>query len=130
MNTIGGRLDRAMKGAKIESQAELARRSGVPQPTISRILKDPGKKGPETETLRKLANACGVRFEWLNEGTGESGLGQAQGQSQEQSSLVDEILEIAALYREASDRERAMIMNAARLVRRNKRLADNAGNGN
>lgn len=67
--TIGNRLDQAMKAARIKSQSELARASGVPQATISRILKGVGSKGPETETVKKLAKACHVSFSWLNEGS-------------------------------------------------------------
>lgn len=70
--TIGNRLDQAMKAARIKSQSELARVSGVPQATISRILKGVGSKGPETETVKKLAKACRVTFSWLNEGTAEA----------------------------------------------------------
>ncbi|MNK04380.1 helix-turn-helix protein [compost metagenome] len=66
--TIGNRLDQAMKAARIKSQSELARLSGVPQATISRILKGVGSKGPESETVKKLAKACRVSFSWLNEG--------------------------------------------------------------
>jgi len=62
---IGERLDKAMKKAGFESQNSLSRASGVPQPTINRILKGAGKKGPETETIRKLASTCSVTFEWL-----------------------------------------------------------------
>lgn len=69
--TIGNRLDQAMKAARIKSQSELARISGVPQATISRILKGVGSKGPETETIKKLAKACRVTFSWLNEGVAE-----------------------------------------------------------
>ena len=65
---IGDRLDQAMKTARITSQSELSRISGVPQATISRILKGTGAKGPETETVKKLARACKVSFSWLNEG--------------------------------------------------------------
>ncbi|WP_278540390.1 helix-turn-helix domain-containing protein [Oxalobacter formigenes] len=68
---IGNRLDEAMLEAGYKSQAELARASGVPQPTISRILKGTGKKGPETETIKKLAGSCGVNSEWLITGNGE-----------------------------------------------------------
>lgn len=70
--TIGDRLDKAMKAAKIDSQSELQRLSGVPQATISRILKGGGKRGPESETIKKLAKACRVSFEWLNEGIEDS----------------------------------------------------------
>lgn len=78
--TIGNRLDQAMKAARIKSQSELARVSGVPQATISRILKGVGSKGPETETVKKLARACRVSFSWLNEGAGSSATDLADAQ--------------------------------------------------
>ncbi len=65
---IASRLDQAMKKAGYKTQQALADASDVPQPTIARILKGLGKKGPESETVRKLANACGVSFSWLMEG--------------------------------------------------------------
>ncbi|MES2073967.1 MAG: S24 family peptidase [Pseudomonadota bacterium] len=70
LTTLTSRLDTAMQAAGFASQSALARASGVPQPTINRILKSVGTKGPETETLRKLASACNVSFEWLHEGIG------------------------------------------------------------
>jgi len=69
-NTIGWRLDKAMQDARIKSQSELARQSGVPQPTINRILNGESKRGPETATVIALANATGVEFSWLLEGRG------------------------------------------------------------
>lgn len=57
-----------MNSAGIASQSELARQSGVPQPTINRILLRPGRRGPATDTLRTLATACGVSFQWLANG--------------------------------------------------------------
>lgn len=57
-------------GRKRMTQAELSRRSGVPQPTINRILKGGGTKGPETGTLIKLAQPLNVTVSWLREGTG------------------------------------------------------------
>jgi len=74
-DTIGWRLDKAMQDARIKSQAELARRSGIPQPTVNRILNGEGKKGPETATLVALANATGVEFLWLLEGRGPQNSG-------------------------------------------------------
>jgi phage repressor protein C with HTH and peptisase S24 domain len=68
--TIATRLDEAMKAAGKLSQSELSRRSGVPQPTINRILKGTGKKGPESHTIKPLAEACNVAFQWLYEGIG------------------------------------------------------------
>lgn len=63
--SIGDRLDKAMKSAGYKSQTALAKASGVPQPTVNRILKGGGKRGPETETIKRLAGACGVSFTWL-----------------------------------------------------------------
>lgn len=68
--TIGHRLDLAMKAAGFLNQKTLEEASGIPQPTISRILKNTGKKGPEAHTVKRLAEACGVSFQWLYEGTG------------------------------------------------------------
>jgi phage repressor protein C with HTH and peptisase S24 domain len=70
MTTIASRLDEAMKEAGFDSQSSLSRASGIPQPTINRILKSVGTKGPEASTLQKLAEACNVTFNWLHEGTG------------------------------------------------------------
>lgn len=58
---IGDALDSAMQTAdngKPMSQAELSRRSGVPQPTISRTLS--GKTIPETQTLAALIDVLGT----------------------------------------------------------------------
>lgn len=62
------RLDSAMRKAGFKSQSALARASGVPQPTINRLLKRPSPQGPEYSTSRKLARACGVQFDWLVNG--------------------------------------------------------------
>lgn len=70
--TIADRLNEAMMGGdgrEPVSQSALFRRSGVPQPTIARILKGKGKSGPETATLVALAQALGVEFLWLQQGT-------------------------------------------------------------
>lgn len=67
---IAARLDEAMKLRNVKTQVSLAETSGVPQPTIARILKGTGKQGPETETLRALAKALAVHLRWLQEGLG------------------------------------------------------------
>jgi transcriptional regulator with XRE-family HTH domain len=68
---IANRLDKAMTQAGFKSQSALSRASGIPQPTINRILKGGGKKGPETATIQKLAIATNVSFAWLHEGIDE-----------------------------------------------------------
>lgn len=67
---IATRLDSAMRSAKVGSQSQLARMSGVPQPTISRILKGQGTQGAETVTLVALASALNVDLRWLQQGIG------------------------------------------------------------
>ena len=49
--TLTSRLETAMQAAGFASQSALSRASGVPQPTINRILNAVGTMGPETETL-------------------------------------------------------------------------------
>lgn len=120
--SIGNRLDKAMTDAKIPSQSALQRISGVPQATISRILKGNGKKGPETETIRKLAAACNVSFEWLNEGIGSPGrvptTRQTQIEVQEPANsdalTPEEIKELVNAYCGLGAKERRIILNSAK----------------
>lgn len=122
-----------MREARFKSQNALHRASGVPQATISRILSGDGKKGPETETIRKLAAACNVNFEWLNEGIGpkhreeRKGAGvhhlapvkSAEPVSEDQRGVVintDEMIELLALYQQATDRGRRFILESARVA--------------
>lgn len=65
---ISDRLDIAMHRAGYHSQSALARASGVSQSSINRILKKAGASGPESDTIKKLAQACGVSFQWLLDG--------------------------------------------------------------
>jgi len=70
---IATRLDQAMhdpRWPKAWSQYRLAKESGVPQATISRILKGDMPQGPEVGTLRALAKCLGISFTWLSEGGG------------------------------------------------------------
>lgn len=64
---IATRLDLMMRERKVKSQSALSRLSGVPQPTIARVLKGTTDT-PELGTVKKLANALGVTATWLVEG--------------------------------------------------------------
>jgi transcriptional regulator with XRE-family HTH domain len=75
---IKSRLDKAMRDAGFKTQMSLSVAAEVPQATISRILK--GVNDPELPTLRKLAAACEVNFEWLNEGIGPQRRGEKAGE--------------------------------------------------
>lgn len=69
--TIATRLDRLMHARKVKSQSALARMTGVPQPTINRILKGQTDT-PELGTIKKIAAAFNVSATWLVEGPGDT----------------------------------------------------------
>jgi len=69
--TIATRLDRLMQTRKVKSQSALARMTGVPQPTINRILKGQTDT-PELGTIKKIAAALNVPATWLAEGPGDA----------------------------------------------------------
>lgn len=106
-SSVGDRLDLAMREAGHASQAALARASGVPQPTIARILKGTGRGGPETETIRKLAGACNVDFSWLNDGS------RAPDRSQDP---LPQAIELLQLFHTASPAARKVILEAAKVA--------------
>lgn len=93
MKTLADRLDSAMREHDL-SQSALSRASGVPQPTINRILKGLTLK-PDTETTRKLAAAIGVSLEWLLDGVegGTNSVNKSQSTplSDEANSLIREV---------------------------------------
>lgn len=93
ISNISDRLAWAMTHANFKSQKDLERASGIPQPTINRILNKPGKKGPESETVRLLADACGVSFLWLNEGSG-SPMRSGEGLGDEIGSVTDRVTDV------------------------------------
>jgi hypothetical protein len=71
MDEIGDRLNGLMQAHQLyrgRGQSALARTTGVPQPTINRILGN--KSIPEMATVVKLAEAFGVTCEWLLTGRG------------------------------------------------------------
>jgi transcriptional regulator with XRE-family HTH domain len=123
--TIAARLDEAMKEAREYgpngiSQSELARKSGVPQATISRTLK--GTTDPEADTIRKLAVALAVTFEWLHEGTqpkyrtegSTRPLSVVATPPQQDVITADEIIELVMAYKAASKKDRLSVMNSAK----------------
>lgn len=65
----GARLKAARKHAKL-SQADLAEMVGLSQPTISNLEK-PENDASGSEYTVKLARACGVSVDWLDDEIGE-----------------------------------------------------------
>lgn len=111
---IASRLDEAMLLRGFKSQSALARASEVPQPTINRILKGGGKSGPETGTLKKLASALRVRFEWLSDGQGEMSVPGYGG------TTPDDLIDVTSI----DDRERRLLILFRQLDERRKRKAE------
>ncbi len=63
---LADRIDVAMKMAGYKNQADLSRASGVPETTITRILK--GGSQPSIDNLAAIARACRVSMDWLMNG--------------------------------------------------------------
>lgn len=68
LNGFPDRLKQAIEGAKL-TQAELARKSGLSDATISRLLI--GRNAPTPETVRVLSKAANVPFLYLFSGATE-----------------------------------------------------------
>lgn len=63
---MANRLDSAMNASGMKRQIDLARKSGVSQATVNRLLKGViGERESDIPVLYKLAKACGVTVEWL-----------------------------------------------------------------
>ncbi|RAH37799.1 LexA family transcriptional regulator [Halomonas sp. SL1] len=73
--TIAGRLKKIMEEQGV-GENELARRAGVTQPTIHRILKGESKS-PRITNLEKISNALGITTTYLTQGELPSGTGVA-----------------------------------------------------
>jgi len=70
--TIARRLRLAMTQARITTEAELHRLSGVAQPTVHRILSGESKS-PRHQNIEAIARALGVSAYWLLAGDDDSG---------------------------------------------------------
>ena len=78
MATIGERL-RLARNRKVWTQWDLARESGVPVVTISRIENGRQENQPRQSTIRRLATPLGIDPAWLLFGDEEDGQGKAAG---------------------------------------------------
>lgn len=70
-NSIPAMLETRIREARTQlgwSQADLARRMNVAQPTVSGW--EAGRKAPRTNVMGRLARVLGVSFEWLTTGRG------------------------------------------------------------
>lgn len=141
--TISDRLNEAMRGGdgrETISQSELSRRSGVPQPTIARILKGGGKKGPETSTLIALSEALGVEFMWLQQGIGPKHAGASVSASKpavaavparepvfKRHWLAEDEADHLADYRSLTERNRTRLRSILKGMKRDSVDADESG---
>jgi len=114
---LSARLDYSMKTAGYKSQSALARASGVSQSAVNRILKRLGKQGPDTATIIKLANACGVKSDWLISGIGP--MLESAGSPAMALIYVDQAeLQLLTYYREATIAGRRLIEDLAASVQK------------
>lgn len=109
-----------MKERKVKGQSALSRLSGVPQPTIARVLKGTTDT-PELGTVKKLAAALGVTVTWLIEGPDDpveylvEGIAQAGAPGAGAAVVVEPVDEFAAratVLREMQVAQAAAILTA------------------
>ncbi len=62
--SVGARV-RSVRDRRVWTQGDLARESGVPVVTISRIENDRHEGQPRPSTVRRLAAALGVEPAWV-----------------------------------------------------------------
>ena len=112
-----------MKTSGFKSQSALARAAGIPQPTVNRLLKGTGVQGPESVTVRKLALACGVTFDWLLNGDARCDMlpvkltdRQVEWLSLLDSLGSDDIAEFTALIAARQERNRRLLAEMKRSV--------------
>jgi transcriptional regulator with XRE-family HTH domain len=105
-----------MQNAGHASQSALARASDVPQSTIARLLKGTGTQGPESATVQKLAQACGVTFDWLLHGYAGSRMEQVKLTDRQAKWLAlldslgsEDIAEFTALIAARQERNRRLL---------------------
>lgn len=84
IETMGDRLQSALDDAGI-LKAELARRSGVDPPAITRIIKN--ERGTGVENLQAIADALDIELRWLVTGEGDRRRRPTPGRS-----ALDEVL--------------------------------------
>jgi phage repressor protein C with HTH and peptisase S24 domain len=88
---IGERIEAEMKRREW-SEGELARRAGIPQPTVHRIIKGESKS-PRQENIQAIAKVFGCSIEWLWTGAGKAPLGQIEAAPASAADKVRQMLE-------------------------------------
>lgn len=109
---IGDRIEAEMIRREW-SEGELARRSGVPQPTIHRIIKSESKN-PRQENIQAIARVLGCSSDWLWYGTGKAPEGAAQAETEPASNAIDKVRQMLEKVGNRLPTEaRAQILQAA-----------------
>lgn len=99
MELIGDRIALRLT-TKEWSEGELSRRSGVPQPTIHRIITGESKS-PRHGNVELIAKALGVTAEWLFSGSGS--------ENADKRHLLELDLEVAEESKSPSEKDYALI---------------------
>lgn len=114
--TFGSRLDALMNEHQLYrgrgGQSALSRDTGVPQPTINRLLSN--KSTPEMATAKKLAAAFGVSVEWLITGEGGKKPSAREWARRSVEEFEAELAELEKAHPELAQRPAARLRLAAR----------------
>lgn len=107
---IGERIEAEMK-RKEWSEAELARRASITQPTVHRIIKGESKS-PRQDNVQAIAKAFGCSAEWLWTGTGKAPAGVQQGHDQSASGAAAKVMEMLQRHKGLNAEAREQIAQA------------------
>ena len=111
---IASRIDQAMKIAGIKSQADLARKAGLPESTVTRVLKIGGN--PSINTVAALSRTLRVSMDWIVDGN-ESKIDNVP----DLLAYVSlEEMRVITRMREATPQGKSLIINAAEAASKRK----------
>jgi|GEM_PF-1251655 len=112
--TLAARLLSAMRRRGIRSQSQLARLSGVSQPSVHRILADPHGYVPGRRVLARLAQALDMSEAWLLDGNASHG---AVGHSAvDNAAFPHDTATLSRLCDQLSPAQRALLLDMARML--------------
>lgn len=118
LTDLGKRLDHYMRnGITPITQAELARRSGVSQSTISRLLTST-KHTPDVKTIERLAAALGCEASDLMRSAYGGALLPGEEPADAARPLPPRLVELADLYHELGPDDRKALDDALMVVHR------------
>ena len=115
--TLAARLLSAMRRRGIRSQNQLARLSGVSQPSVHRILADPQGYVPGRRIVARLAQALDMSEAWLADGClPDSTPAPIPRATHLAPEPISDINRLVTLYAHLTSSQRSLVLDLARML--------------